>query len=78
MSNEADRIQVQDVMLKYAAGIDDGDFELYRSCFVDEVEIVGMDKQPIHGIEAWMVFVKQALGVFQAALQVEHALGLAG
>ena len=35
MSNEnnvADRIALQDVMLKYAAGVDE-DFDLYASCF---------------------------------------------
>ena len=37
MSNEnnvADRIALQDVMLKYAAGVDERDFDLYASCFL--------------------------------------------
>jgi hypothetical protein len=43
MSNEqylADRIALQDVMLKYAAGVDERDFDLYASCFMDNVEIL--------------------------------------
>ena len=33
----ADRIALQDVMLRYAAGVDERDFDLYSSCFIEAV-----------------------------------------
>ena len=33
----SDRQSLQDVMLRYAAGVDDRNFEIYRSCFADDV-----------------------------------------
>ena len=48
MSNEnnvADRIALQDVMLKYAAGVDERDFDLYASCFLENVEVVDSEAQ---------------------------------
>ena len=41
MSELEDRLAIQDVMTRYAAGVDDRDFEQYRGCFADDVEIVG-------------------------------------
>ena len=41
----ADRAAIQDVMLKYAAGVDERDLELYRSCFADDVEILNFGSQ---------------------------------
>lgn len=51
MSNEqylADRIALQDVMLKYAAGVDERDFDLYASCFMDNVEILDFGESTIN------------------------------
>ena len=48
MSNEnnvADRIALQDVMLKYAAGVDERDFDLYAHCRTD-VQALHYLKQP--------------------------------
>ena len=33
-----DRLQAQDVIVRYAACIDDRDFERYRGCFWPEIE----------------------------------------
>ena len=41
MSDANDRRQLQDVMLSYAAAVDDRDMARYRACFADDVEIVG-------------------------------------
>ena len=60
MSNEqylADRIALQDVMLKYAAGVDERDFDLYASCFMDNVEILAYGESTINGIDIWVTFV---------------------
>ena len=67
-----DRIALQDVLLKYAAGVDERDFELYRSCFTDDVEVVGMARQPIHGADAWLEFVIKALDLYTST---QHMLG---
>ncbi|MCZ6888551.1 MAG: nuclear transport factor 2 family protein [Gammaproteobacteria bacterium] len=68
----ADRIALQDVMLNYAAGIDERDFELYRSCFADAVEVLGFGPTPIHGVDVWLDFVKNALDRFGST---QHMLG---
>ncbi len=68
----ADRIALQDVMLKYAAGVDERDFALYRSCFADDVEVVGFGEQTIRGGDNWLAFVKEALQQYGAT---QHMLG---
>ncbi len=74
MSNQltADRIALQDVMLRYAAGVDERDFDLYRSCFADHVEVVGFGEQTVHGADAWLAFVKAALEQYGPT---QHMLG---
>ena len=67
-----DRIALQDVMLSYAAGVDDRDLDLYRSCFADDVEVFGFGDQPIHGVDAWLDHVKKALERFGPT---QHMLG---
>ena len=67
-----DRIALQDVMLSYAAGVDERDFDLYRSCFADEVEVVGFGDETVHGAEAWLAYVKNALERFGPT---QHMLG---
>ena len=62
----ADRIALQDVMLKYATGVDERDFDLYRSCFADDVEVVGFGEQTITGGDAWLAYVKEALKQYGA------------
>ncbi|MEM9624376.1 MAG: nuclear transport factor 2 family protein [Pseudomonadota bacterium] len=57
----ADRIAVQDVMLRYAAGVDERDMDMYRSCFADDVEVVGFGADVFHGADAWVSYVEQAL-----------------
>lgn len=68
----SDRQAVQDVMLRYAAGVDDRDFEMYRSCFADEVVVIGMGPEPIHGADAWLDFVRMALEQYGPT---QHMLG---
>ena len=75
MSNEqylADRIALQDVMLKYAAGVDERDFDLYASCFMDNVEILDFGESTINGRDNWVTFVKEALN---ANGPTQHMLG---
>ncbi|MEM7099925.1 MAG: nuclear transport factor 2 family protein [Pseudomonadota bacterium] len=60
----ADRIAIQDVMLRYAAGVDDRDMDLYRSCFAGDVEVVGFADANIQGADAWAKHVVTALERF--------------
>ena len=68
----ADRIAVQDVMLKYAAGVDERDMDLYRSCFADDVEVHGFGDETVHGGDAWTDFVIDALKQYGPT---QHMLG---
>lgn len=75
MSNEnnvADRIALQDVMLKYAAGVDERDFDLYASCFLENVEVVDFGEAPINGRDEWVKYVKGALDNYGPT---QHMLG---
>jgi ketosteroid isomerase-like protein len=75
MSNEnnvADRIALQDVMLKYAAGVDERDFDLYASCFLENVEVVDFGEGPINGRDEWVEYVKGALDNYGPT---QHMLG---
>ncbi len=70
--NTADRIALQDVMLRYAAGVDERDFEMYASCFADDVVVEGFGDATVNGREAWVDYVKNALERFNAT---QHMLG---
>ena len=75
MSNEnnvADRIALQDVMLKYAAGVDERDFDLYASCFMENVEVVDFGEAPINGRGEWVEYVRGALDNYGPT---QHMLG---
>lgn len=68
----ADRIALQDVMLNYAAGVDERDFERYRNCFADDVVVLDFGDATIHGAEDWVAYVRKALEQFGAT---QHMLG---
>ena len=75
MSNEnnvADRIALQDVMLKYAAGVDERDFDLYASCFLENVEVVDFGEAPINGRDEGVEYVTAALNNYGPT---QHMLG---
>lgn len=71
-SDVADRIALQDVMLRYAAGVDERDFEMYASCFAEDVEVVDFGPDPIHGRDAWVAYVITALEKYGPT---QHMLG---
>ena len=68
----ADRIALQDVLLKYAAGVDERDMELYRSCFADDVEVLGFGAETVNGADAWVDYVREALKQYGPT---QHMLG---
>ena len=64
MSNWAeDRIALMDVMLRYAAGVDERDMVMYRSCLHDDVEVhgFGADGVVYRGGDVWTDYVVNAL-----------------
>ena len=67
-----DRIELQDVMLHYAAAVDERDLERYKACFADDVEAVGFGNQTYHGCDAWLDYVWNALKKYSAS---QHLLG---
>lgn len=69
----ADRFALQDLMLNYTSGVDERDFERYRACFADDVEVVDFTPKPIVGADAWLSYVEAALERYSAT---QHLLGL--
>jgi uncharacterized protein (TIGR02246 family) len=67
-----DRIELQDVMLHYAAAVDERDLDRYKACFADDVEVVGFGTQTYHGRDAWVSYVWGALAKYRAT---QHLLG---
>lgn len=65
-SDLADRIAVQDVMLRYAATVDEKDYEGYRSLFTDDVRVVGMGPEEMQGIAEYYPWWKDALDKYDA------------
>ncbi len=66
MSEADDRRQLQDVMLSYAAAVDDRDMARYRACFADDVEIVGFGEAVVNGADTWTASVESQLEAFSA------------
>ena len=66
MSDTDDRRQLQDVMLSYAAAVDDRDMARYRACFTDDVEIVGFGETAITDADTWTASVESQLEAFSA------------
>ena len=66
MSDTNDRRELQDVMLSYAAAVDDRDMARYRACFANDVEIVGFGEAIINGADTWTASVGRQLEAFSA------------
>ena len=66
MSEANDRRQLQDVMLSYAAAVDDRDLARYRACFAEDAEIVGFGEETVTGADAWTASVESQLDAFSS------------
>ena len=64
MTAADDRQRIQDLMLAYAAAVDDNDMAAYRDCFDDDVEIVGFGESVGRGADDWVASVKSQLDAF--------------
>ena len=79
-----DRQAISDTVIRYATGIDMRDWEAYRSCFTDEVEIDftswgGGEPQTMRG-DDWAAGVRAGLSGFQATqhISTNHVITLDG
>ena len=72
MEELADRLAVQDVMIKYATSCDRRDMEEYGSCFAEDALITGFGASDFHGRKAWVEYVDKALTRFTGT---QHMLG---
>lgn len=66
MSEADDRRQLQDVMLSYAAAVDDRDMARYRACFAEDAEIIGFGEETVTGADAWTASVESQLDAFSS------------
>ena len=66
MSEADDRRQLQDVMLSYAAAVDDRDMARYRACFAEDAEIRGFGEETVTGADAWTASVESQLDAFSS------------
>jgi ketosteroid isomerase-like protein len=67
-----DRQELADLLIRYAAAIDQKDMDAMRALFVPEVEAVGFGRETIRGLDAWVAFVNRQIAHFHAT---QHMLG---
>ena len=72
LSELLDRQAMFDVMIRYGTSVDARDLDRYRTCFVDDVTVVGFLPETIEGLDAYMEFVEGALKRFGAT---QHMMG---
>ncbi len=68
----SDRDALQDLMLTYAAAVDERDRARYAGCFAADVEVIGFGAGPVSGRDNWLAYVFSALEKYQAS---QHLLG---
>jgi 3-phenylpropionate/cinnamic acid dioxygenase small subunit len=59
-------------MLNYAAGVDDRDYELYQSCFTEDLEVLGFGEHSYKNKAEWLAFVWSELEKYSST---QHMLG---
>ena len=59
-----DKFLITEVIAKYAAAIDGKDFELFSTCFQQNVEVLrnGDNTTAIKGLDDWISYVKESVG----------------
>ena len=67
-----DRIELQDLMLNYAAGVDERDRPRYSACFAEDVEVFNFGTGTYRGRDSWVEYVWSALQKYSAS---QHLLG---
>ena len=63
----ADRVAIMDVMVKYGTSVDAREMDRYRSCFTDDVLVVGYGgTDDMEGADTYLEYVIEALKDFAA------------
>jgi len=68
----ADRLAVQDILVRYAHSCDARDMAAYGSCFTEDAVISGFGPGTVHGRQAWVDYVTKALTRFAGT---QHFVG---
>ncbi len=68
----ADRLAVQDVMIRYATSCDRRDMDEYGACFAEDALVTGFGASDFNGRQAWVDYVAKALTRFSGT---QHMLG---
>jgi 3-phenylpropionate/cinnamic acid dioxygenase small subunit len=71
-SENTDRVAAARLMVQYAASIDDLDFESFRACFADEIELAGFSVEPFTDPDEWVGWVENVVASFTGT---QHMLG---
>ena len=67
MSDEVnDRIALQDVMSRYAISVDEKDYEGYRELFAEDVHVIGLATEDMHGMEEFFPWWKNAIDQYDS------------
>ena len=61
-----DRIALQDVMSRYAVAVDEKDYEAYRELFTEDVHVIGLTDEDMHGIEVFFPWWKEAIDKYDS------------
>lgn len=68
----ADRIAIMDVMVKYGTAVDSREMDRYRSCFTDDLTVVGYGAENMEGADTYLAYVIEALKAFPGT---QHLMG---
>ncbi len=68
----ADRTAIMDVMIRYGTSVDAREMERYRSCFTDDLTVVGYGGEPMEGADTYLAYVIDALKNFAGT---QHMMG---
>lgn len=69
----ADRFAIQDIMTRYAQGVDTRDLDLFETCFAPEVSVSGFDPgATFQNRDDWMAWVRAAFERFE---RTQHLIG---
>ncbi len=68
----ADRTAIMDVMIRYGTSVDAREMERYRSCFTDDLTVVGYGDESMEGADTYLAYVIGALKNFAGT---QHMMG---
>ena len=68
----ADRTAIMDVMIRYGTSVDAREMERYRSCFTDDLTVVGYSGALMEGADTYLAYVIDALKNFAGT---QHMMG---